>query len=146
MSMKPELARHATPERREFLRPAASAAGLALAGCAGAEGIHGDRPAARGAGHEEAEVTPGEDLMQEHGVLERILLLYEEAARRLEGREPLELTVITSAARIIGRFVDDYHEKLEEEFVFPRLQDTIAEVARLETSLGIADLERFTAP
>jgi hemerythrin-like domain-containing protein len=66
--------------------------------------------------------------MQEHGVLERILLLYDEAARRIERREPLELAVVTSAARIIRRFVEDYHERLEEEFVFPRLESARREV------------------
>jgi hemerythrin-like domain-containing protein len=76
----------------------------------------------------EAEVTPGEDLMQEHGVLERIILLYDEAARRIEGNAQLDLGIVASAAGIIRRFVEDYHEKLEEQFVFPRLQSANREV------------------
>jgi hemerythrin-like domain-containing protein len=60
--------------------------------------------------------------MQEHGVLERILLVYDEAARRIESSQPLDLTTITQAADIVRRFVEDYHERLEEQFVFPRLQ------------------------
>src|SRR5436190_7019562 len=36
---------------------------------------------------EEEDVTPGEDLMREHGVLNRVLLVYEECARRLDGHE-----------------------------------------------------------
>jgi hemerythrin-like domain-containing protein len=108
--------------RRSFLKATVSAAGLALAGCATA-GAAGAGEAAKGAReHEEAEVTPGEDLMQEHGVLERILLIYDESARRIEHSEPLDLTVLTSAAGIVRRFVQDYHEKNEEQFVFPRLQ------------------------
>lgn len=71
---------------------------------------------------EEAEVTPGEDLMQEHGVLERILLIYDEGARRIERAEQFEPAVIARAAGLIRRFVEDYHEKQEEQFVFPRLQ------------------------
>lgn len=59
--------------------------------------------------------------MQENGVLERILLLYDETARRIEADEPLELSVVSAAAGTIRRFVEDYHEKLEEELVFPRL-------------------------
>jgi hemerythrin-like domain-containing protein len=66
--------------------------------------------------------------MQEHGVLERILLIYDEAARRIENSEQLDLRVITSAAGIVRRFVEDYHEKLEEQFVFPRLQAAHREV------------------
>lgn len=60
--------------------------------------------------------------MQEHGVLERILLVYDEAARRIESSQHFDLSVITPAAGIVRRFVEDYHEKLEEQFVFPRLQ------------------------
>lgn len=76
----------------------------------------------------EAEVTPGEDLMQEHGVLERILLVYDEAARRIESNETVDLTAIIGAASIVRRFVEEYHEKLEEKFVFPRLQSAQREV------------------
>ena len=79
--------------------------------------------------HKEAEVTPGEDLMQEHGVLERILLIYDEAARRIEHSEQFDLAMLTSAAGIVRRFVEDYHEKLEEQFVFPRLQTANRETA-----------------
>jgi hypothetical protein len=43
---------------------------------------------------EEVEATPGEDLMQEHGALERILLIYEEAARGIEAHEDLDLKVL----------------------------------------------------
>ena len=78
--------------------------------------------------NEEAEVTPGEDLMQEHGVLERILIIYDEAARRIEKNEQFDLAVLTSAAGIVRRFVEDYHEKLEEQFVFPRLQTARREI------------------
>jgi hemerythrin-like domain-containing protein len=114
--------------RRDFLRAAASAAGLALAGCATAGAARGGQGARARNEHEEAEVTPGEDLMQEHGVLERILLIYDEAARRIEHNEQFDLTVLTSAAGIVRRFVEDYHEKLEEQFVFPRLQTARREV------------------
>ena len=125
-----EPTNQAVEERRDFLRTVASAAGLALAGCATAGSTRGGRADTSQGTHEEAEVTPGEDLMQEHGVLERILLIYDEAARRIEHSEPLDLAVLTSAASIIRRFVEDYHEKLEEQFVFPRLQ-----VARREVDL-----------
>lgn len=92
-----------------------------LASCATAGG---------GAGHSEtpeknegeAEVTPGEDLMQEHDVLERILLIYDEGARRIESGEQLDPTVISKAADIVRRFVEEYHEKLEEQYVFPTLR------------------------
>ena len=112
-------------KRRDVLITLA-AAGLAVAGC---KTRTGESIEHRGK-HEEAEVTPGEDLMQEHGVLERILLVYDEASRRIELHERFDPAVIKSAATTVRRFVEDYHEKLEEQFVFPRLQK-----ARRETSL-----------
>jgi hemerythrin-like domain-containing protein len=66
--------------------------------------------------------------MQEHGVLERILLVYDEVAGRIERDEPFDPATLTSAATIVKRFVEDYHEKLEEQFVFPRLQSARREL------------------
>ena len=68
------------------------------------------------------EVSPAEDLMREHGVLRRLLLVYEEALRRLDGKGEFPADHVKNAAAIIRRFIEDYHEKLEEEFVFPRFE------------------------
>ena len=70
----------------------------------------------------EEEVSPAEDLMREHGVLKRILLVYGEAIRRIGGKEELAPEVVAQAAKIIRSFVEDYHEKLEEDFLFPRFE------------------------
>jgi hemerythrin-like domain-containing protein len=102
--------------RREFVCSVATA-GMALAGCA-SRAVRPDEPQ-HGA---EAEVTPGEDLMQEHGVLERILLIYDESTRRIEHGAELDLAVVAGAAGIVRRFVEEYHERSEEQYVFPRLQ------------------------
>ena len=67
-------------------------------------------------------VTPGEDLMQEHGVLKRLILVYGEAIRRLDANQDLPPEPIADSARIIREFVEDYHEKLEEDFLFPRFR------------------------
>lgn len=112
--------------RREFLLAMTSAAaGAALVGCgADAGGREPEHPHEGG----EAEVTPGEDLMQEHGLLERILLVYGEAASRLERRAELDGKVVARAADIVRRFVEDYHERLEERHLFPRLEAAGVEV------------------
>ena len=68
------------------------------------------------------EVSPPEDLMREHGVLKRILLVYVEALRRLDARQDLPPEPIAESARIIRDFIEDYHEKLEEDFLFPRFR------------------------
>jgi hemerythrin-like domain-containing protein len=123
--------------RRACLLGVASTATLWLIGCAaGAKTANGAAPSAPGDHEEEAEVTPGEDLMQEHGVLERILLIYDEAASRIERAERFDVAIVTAAADIVRRFVEEYHEKTEEQFVFPRL-----EAARRETDL-VAILRR----
>lgn len=71
---------------------------------------------------EEEGVSPAEDLMREHGVLNRILLIYEEAARRLRAGEGFDAAVLASSASVIRSFVEDYHEKLEEDYLFPRFE------------------------
>lgn len=70
----------------------------------------------------EIEVAPAEDLMREHGVLNRILLVYEEAIRRLEAGVELPSDAVSSAAGIVRRFIEEYHEKLEEDHLFPRFE------------------------
>jgi hemerythrin-like domain-containing protein len=50
------------------------------------------------------------------------LLLYEEATRRLEARRPLPIETVASAADIIRRFIEQYHERLEEDYLFPRFE------------------------
>ena len=76
----------------------------------------------RGTEKEGEEVAPGEDLMREHGVLRRVMLVYDEAIQRLNGRQEVPLDVVSAGASIIRRVIEDYHEKLEEDFLFPRFE------------------------
>jgi len=66
------------------------------------------------------EVSPTEDLMREHGVLRRLLLVYGEAVRRLSAGQELPVEPLAHAATIVREFIEDYHEKDEEEYIFPR--------------------------
>src|SRR5215470_490220 len=77
-----------------------------------------------GAGHQESEesVTPPEDLMREHGVLDRVLLIYEAAMRKFDAKEDFDPAVITQSAQVIHDFIENYHEKSEEQHVFPRFE------------------------
>lgn len=70
----------------------------------------------------EEEVSPAEDLMREHGALNRILLLYDNALVRFEARQDFPPDVLASAAGIVRRFIEEYHEKLEEQHLFPRFE------------------------
>jgi hemerythrin-like domain-containing protein len=67
-------------------------------------------------------VSTNEDLMREHGVLNRILLIYDEAIRRIQAKEKFEIEVVAKSAGLIKRFIEDYHEKLEEDYLFPRFE------------------------
>jgi hemerythrin-like domain-containing protein len=58
--------------------------------------------------------------MREHGGLARMLLIYEDCIGRL-GTEPRPaLRAIGEVGSIVRRFIEDYHEKLEEGRIFPR--------------------------
>src|SRR5438876_5872238 len=102
--------------RRVFLRSGIIFSGAALAGARllGA----GEKKKEEG----EIPIGPPEDLMREHGVLKRVLLIYGEALGRLYAKRDLPPDALGDAARIIRSFVEDYHEKLEEEFLFPRFE------------------------
>lgn len=67
-------------------------------------------------------VSPTEDLLFEHGLLNRALIVYETIGERLEdgGERSNYLFELTEAvAMFIRHFVEDFHEKLEEDYVFP---------------------------
>ena len=78
--------------------------------------------AAAGKKEKEPEVGPGEDLMREHGVLRRVMFLYDDAARRLESGEKPPLDALAAGAGIVRHVIEEYHEKLEEKFIFPRME------------------------
>jgi hemerythrin-like domain-containing protein len=70
-------------------------------------------------------VGPGEDLMREHGVLRRVLLVYREMIRRLEAggaTDSFDPELLQRSTKLIRRFVEDYHERQEEELIFPRFE------------------------
>src|SRR6188508_802702 len=78
--------------------------------------------ASAASGKKEEDIGPGEDLMREHGVLRRVLLVYGDIARRLETTAEVDAGLIQRSAFLIRRFVEDYHERQEEEMVFPRFE------------------------
>ena len=102
--------------RRGFLKDAVGLGGAVLAAAAGVRASAAERKEA-----EEA-VSPTEDLMREHGVLRRILIVYGEVIRRTDAGQAVPAEPVAQAATIIRAFIEDYHEKDEEEFVFPRFQ------------------------
>lgn len=73
---------------------------------------------------EAEEVSAVEDLMREHGVLRRILLVYEEWfqwARFADSALP-DNGALRNAVLLVRKFIEEYHEKLEEDFLFPEFE------------------------
>jgi hemerythrin-like domain-containing protein len=105
-------------------------AGLCLGGAATAIGAGAAVGAAQTAGQasrlkkepEDEDVSANEDLMREHGVLKRVLLIYREIIRRIDTRTSFPPQTLASSARLVRSFVEDYHEKIEEDFLFPRFR------------------------
>jgi hemerythrin-like domain-containing protein len=127
-------------DRRHLLEGLASAAGVFWIGCASApqqpRATHGVRPLSPADKRENDHApTPAEELMQEHGLIDRVLIIYDDVAMRLERGDAADTGLATSAAQIIKRFVEAYHERMEEGFVFPRLQDDPRHKALVATLL-----------
>jgi hemerythrin-like domain-containing protein len=104
--------------RRRFLRLTAAAGAGALVGGAASAGAVPPEKAA----DTEEDVSPAEDLMREHGILKRVLLVYGEAIRRIDARTDLPPEPVAESAKIIHDFIEEYHEKLEEDQLFPRFR------------------------
>jgi hemerythrin-like domain-containing protein len=83
-----------------------------------------------------ASVTPPDvDLMEEHGILKRVLLVYQEASRRITAGEPAPMTQIHESALVIHDFIEGFHEALEEGYVFPQLTKARVLVSTVDTLL-----------
>src|SRR4051812_26748309 len=109
-----------TDHRRRFLA-ATTALGIGTLGLSSGQ-ARADKPKDDKKDQPEEEVGAAEDLMREHGVLNRILLIYEEGLRRLRDKEEVTPGVFHKPATLVRKFVEDYHEKLEEKFIFPEFE------------------------
>ena len=80
----------------------------------------------------EPEVTATEDLMREHGVIRRALLVYFEVVPKLR-RSPQDVdpSALRQTAQLFRTFGEDYHEKmLEEQHIFPLVRKQGVELQR----------------
>jgi hemerythrin-like domain-containing protein len=84
----------------------------------------------------EPAVTPPEDLMREHGVLDRLLLVYEAGLKKFDANETFDPAIITGAAQIVRDFIENYHEGSEEQAVFPRFKKAGKMVSLVDTLLA----------
>jgi hemerythrin-like domain-containing protein len=115
--------------RREFLRASTVVgAGLVFNACAGSKSQleqSNGQPTAKGDENaKDGEVTATEDLMREHGVLRRALLVYNETAPKLRSNaSAVAPDALQKTAKLFRAFGEDYHEKkLEEAYIFPAVK------------------------
>ncbi len=78
--------------------------------------------ARREAAAERAEGTVAEQLMRQHAIVGRILLVYATAVTPGLGTDKPSGPAVTSAAQMLRANVDDFHAKFEEEHIFPLFQ------------------------
>ena len=79
----------------------------------------------------EPEVTATEDLMREHGVLRRALLVYFETVPRIRSNAgAIDALQLYKTAQLFRDFGENYHERmLEEQHIFPIVKKTAGEAA-----------------
>ena len=121
-----------SPTRRNFLYQATAVCGITVPALAFQEKL-APKEKENNAEKPTEEISPAEDLMREHGVLNRILLIYDEHLRLLANKKPFDGSVLAGAADVVRRFVEDYHEKLEENFLFPRFRKAGKHVSLVDT-------------
>ena len=88
---------------------------------------------------QDEEVGAVEDLMREHGVLRRALLVYDAAVRQLRTK-PADVPpdALQKTAKLFRAFGEDYHEsKLEEAYIFPAVKNTQGPAASLPDILVV---------
>lgn len=108
-----------------------------LAACQDQGPVKSDNAAGGESEGGEAGVSAVEDLMREHGVLRRILIVYDQTAPRLtRDAAGIDTSALRDAAILFRQFGEDYHERaLEERFLFPELQKSDGEASGLVDTL-----------
>lgn len=117
------------PARRTFVTGAAAA--VLLAAC---------KHDAKNRGEDEGAVGAVEDLMREHGVLRRALVVYREAATRLRAdASAVPPDALQRTAKLFRAFGEDYHERaVEEPYVLPHVDPALAAAIKTQHDRGRA--------
>jgi len=119
---RPDLPASDPPSRRAVLL---TVGGLAAAGGGFAAGFGAAQALDPRPGPDSLEAlrvpTPGEDLMTEHGLLLRILLIYRRLLADQASGRAVRAGHAHDSALVIHDYIEAFHEELEEAYVFRRL-------------------------
>lgn len=123
--------------RRDFLRTSAIiGTGLVLTSCSGRNMANSEQKSDQSSAKPDenkmgGEVTATEDLMREHGILRRALLVYSAAAVKLRANaSSIAPDALQKTAKLFRAFGEEYHEKkLEEAYIFPAVKKVGGEAA-----------------
>ena len=123
--------------RRDFLRTSAIVGtGLVLSSCSSGNMANSEQKSDQSSAKPDenkmgGEVTATEDLMREHGILRRALLVYSAAAIKLSANaSAIAPDALQKTAKLFRAFGEEYHEKkLEEAYIFPAVKKVGGEAA-----------------
>jgi hemerythrin-like domain-containing protein len=123
--------------RRDFLRTSAIVGtGLVMSSCGGGNMANSEQKSDQSSAKPDknkmgGEVTATEDLMREHGILRRVLLVYSAAAVQLRtNASSIAPDALQKTAKLFRAFGEEYHEKkLEEAYIFPAVKKAGGEAA-----------------
>jgi hemerythrin-like domain-containing protein len=85
------------------------------------------------------DVSATEDLMREHGILRRVLIVYSEAAAKLRrDAAGVDARALAAVATLFREFGEVYHERLlEEQHVFPEIRKSGGKAAAIVDVLEV---------
>ena len=112
-----------TSRRRDFFTTATAVGATLVVGCT---------PDAR-APATPARLTPNEDLMQEHGVLTRVIALWQHTDTQLREGQLASADALRRSITLVQELIQEHHERTEEAHVFPVLERAGRELALVRT-------------
>ncbi len=97
---------------------------------------------------EEIIIPATEDLMREHGVLRRILLIGDFFVRRIARLEKIDVPLLRKTVLLMQSFINNYHEKMEEDYIFPlfeqkKVETSLVKTLRIQHEKGRAMVQRL---
>ncbi len=78
-------------------------------------------------------ISPTEHLMRDHGLLKRILLIYQEIMDRINKKSSFPPETVIDSANTIRMFIEANHEQMEENYLFPHFKkaNTLVELVHI---------------